>query len=74
VKLPASALDQKLSCKSACENLDAISARSAVSLLEVMLHLSKKSLWPPLWLRMLYLHAYYLHQHMFNRIRVATLR
>jgi len=48
VKFQASTLDQshhmlvKLSCESACENLDAIRARSAVYLLQPILQLSKK--------------------------------
>jgi len=42
--------------KSACENLNAISARSAVCFLQPIFHLSKKSSWPPLWLRFLYSH------------------
>jgi len=56
-KFQAYTLDQshqplvKLSCESACENLDAISARSAVCLLQPILQLRKKSSWPPFWLR-----------------------
>jgi len=37
----------KFSCKDACENLDAISARYAISFLQPMWLLSKKSWWPP---------------------------
>jgi len=44
----------KLSCKSASEPLNAISARSAVCFLQPILQLSKKSLRPPLRLRFLY--------------------
>ena len=65
----------KLSCESVCENLDAIlvSARSAVCFFQPTLQLSKESSWPSLWLRFLYLHASDVHQHTFNRSRVATL-
>ena len=54
VKFQASTLDQnhhllvKVSCESACENLDAISARSAVCFVQPILQLSKKSSLPPL--------------------------
>ena len=63
----------KLSRNSVCENLDGISARSAVCLLQPIFHLSKKSSWPPVRLRYLYLHASDVHQHTFNRGQ-ATLR
>jgi len=80
VKFLTSTLDQshhllvKISCKNACENLDAVSAKSAVFFLQPILQLSKKSSCPPLWLRFLYLHASDVHKHKFNRSRVATLR
>jgi len=54
VKFQASILDEshplrvKVSCKSPFQNLDVLSARSAVCLLQPILQLS---LWPPLWLR-----------------------
>jgi len=38
----------KVSCESACENLNAMSARSAVYLLQPLLQLSKKSSFLPL--------------------------
>jgi len=38
-----------------------------------ILHLSKKSSWPPLWLRFLFLHTSNVHQHTLNRSREATL-
>ena len=38
----------KLSCKSACENIDGFSARSEACLLQPILQLSKKSSCPPL--------------------------
>ena len=63
----------KLSCESVYENLDAISARSAVYFFQPMFQLSKDSSWPSLWLRFLYLHASHVHQHTFNRSQVATL-
>jgi len=67
VKFQDSTLDDhllvKLSCKSSCENIDAISAQSAVCLLQPMLHLIKKPSWPTLCLRFLYLHACDVHQH-----------
>ena len=47
----------KLSCKSVCENNDAISARSTVCFIQPILQLSKESSWQPLWLRFLCLHA-----------------
>jgi len=80
VKFLASTLDQshhllaKFSCKNTCENLDAISAKSAVYFLQPILQLSKKSSCPPLWLRFLYLHCCDVYQHKFNRSRAATLR
>jgi len=40
--------------------------------LQPILQLSKQSLWPSLWLRFLYLHTSDVHQHTFNRSRVAT--
>ena len=80
VKFQAPTLDQrhhllvKLSCQSVCETLDAISAWSAVCLLQPILQLSKKSSMPPLSLHFCYVctpaDAY---QHTFNRSRVATL-
>jgi len=79
VKVLASILDQsnhllvKPPCKSACENLDATSARSAVYFLQPTLQLSKKSSCPALWLRFLHLHVFDVHQHKFNRSRAATL-
>jgi len=39
---------------------------------QAILQLSKESWWPSVWLRFLYLHASYVHQHTFNRSRVAT--
>jgi len=65
----------KLSCKSVCENLDAmfVSARYAVCFFLPILQLSEESSWPSLWLRLLYLYASDVHQHTFNRSRVATL-
>ena len=57
VNFQTSTLDQshhllvKRSCESACENLEAISARSAACLLQPILQLSKKSSLPPLCLR-----------------------
>jgi len=57
VKFHARTLNQshhllvKLSCESACENLNARRARSAVCLLQPILELSKESPWPTLWLR-----------------------
>ena len=73
IKFLVSALDQshhlivRFSRKSACENHDAVSARSAVCFLQPILKLSKKSSCPPLWLRLLYLYASDVHQHTFNR-------
>jgi len=52
VKFQVSTLDEnqhllvKLSCQSACENLDAIIPRSALCFFQPILQLSKKSLWP----------------------------
>jgi len=47
-------------------------ARFAVCFLQPIFQLSKKSLWPSLWLRFLYLHTSDVHQHRFNRSRVTT--
>jgi len=69
VKFQVSTLDEshyllvKLSCKSACDNLDARSVRYAVCFLQPIFHLIKKSSWPTLFLRFLYLHAFDVHQH-----------
>jgi len=41
----------KLSCKSACENIDGFSARSEACPLQLILQLTKKSSCPPLWFR-----------------------
>jgi len=38
-------------CESVCVNLDAISARPAVYSFQLMVQLSKKSMWQPWWLR-----------------------
>jgi len=57
-KFQVSTLDEnqhllvKLSCESACENLDSISARSALRFFQPILQLSKTSSWPTLWLRL----------------------
>jgi len=56
-------IHSKLSYESACENLNAMSARSAVCFLQPILQLSMKSLWPPLWLRFLHVHATDVYQH-----------
>jgi len=63
----------KLFCNSACENVDALSARSAVCFLQPVLHLSKKSSWSSSRLRILCLHAFDVHQHTSNRRWVTTL-
>jgi len=47
----------KTSCKTDGGNLDGLRARFAVWYLQPILQLSKKSLWPSLWLRFLYLCA-----------------
>jgi len=68
VKFQASALDEshhlliKLSCKSACDNLDAISANLQYAFVQPILQLSKKSWWPLLRLHFLYLHTSDVHQ------------
>ena len=62
----------KLAFGSVCENLDAISARSAVGFFQPILQLSKESSWPSLRLRFLYLYASDVHQHTFNRSQPAT--
>jgi len=65
----------KFFCESACKNLDAIRARSAVCFFRPILQLSKKSWWPPLWwLPFSYVHASSdVCQHTISRSRVATL-
>jgi len=79
VKLQTSTLDQsqhlRVNCssKSACENLNAKSARSALCCLQPVLQLNQKSCWSPLRLRILYLHASDGKQHTFNRGGVTTL-
>jgi len=79
VKFEASTLNQshnflvKLSFKSTFEKLVVVSAPYAVCYLQAIMQLSKKPLWLPLRLRFLYLHASVMHQHTFNRSRVATL-
>ena len=64
----------KFSRWSACENLDAISARSAVCFFQAILQLCKTLLLMALWLRFLYLRASDVHHHTFDRSPVAALR
>jgi len=63
----------KRSCKTDDENLDSLRARFAGCCLQPIFQLSKKSLWPSLWLRFLYLRASGENQHTFSRSRGATL-
>jgi len=67
LQFQASTLDEShylpviLLCKNACENLDAINARSAACFLQPILQLCKTSSWPPLKLRFLHLLASDIH-------------
>jgi len=60
----------KLACESVCDNINAMSARSAVRSFQPILQSSMESARPSLWLRFLHLHASDVHQHTFNRRRV----
>jgi len=57
----------KLICEIVCDNLNAMSARSAVPSFQPILQSSMEPSRPSLWLRFLYLHASDVHQHTFNR-------
>jgi len=63
----------KRSYKTDGENLDGLRASFVVWFLQPIFQLSKKSLWPSLWMLFLYLRASDVHEHTFNRSRVATL-